>query len=84
VVLVHELDQPAGAGRHRAHARRRFLIEDGKLVSAVNNFRFNESVAKVFERCHALGSEAPLVELQSRCPAVRTHEFNLASVSDAV
>ncbi len=30
-----------------------FWVEDGKIVSAVNNFRFNESVVKVFEprRC---------------------------------
>lgn len=62
-----------------------FLIEDGKLVSAVNNFRFNESVAKAFERCDALGADAPFVgSPESRCPAMRTHEFNLASVSEAV
>jgi predicted Zn-dependent protease len=62
-----------------------FLVEGGKLVSAVNNFRFNESVAKVFEHADALGKEAVLVgRPDSRCPAVRTHEFNLASVSDAV
>ncbi len=62
-----------------------FLVEDGRIVSAVNNFRFNESVAKAFERCDALGKEAPLVgSPESRCPALRTHEFNLASVSEAV
>lgn len=62
-----------------------FLVEDGKVVSAVNNFRFNESVAKVFERCDALSDSAPNVGgPERRCPAVRTHEFNLASVSDAV
>jgi predicted Zn-dependent protease len=62
-----------------------FLVEHGKIVSAVNNFRFNESVAKVFEHADALGKEPVLVgRPDSRCPAVRTHEFNLASVSDAV
>ena len=62
-----------------------FLIEDGKLVSAVNNFRFNESVAKALERCDALGADAPTVwSPETRCPALRTHEFNLASVSEAV
>ncbi len=62
-----------------------FLIEKGKLVSAVNNFRFNESVAKALERCDALGSEAPAIgSPEVRCPALRTHEFNLASVSEAV
>jgi predicted Zn-dependent protease len=62
-----------------------FLVEDGKIVSAVNNFRVNESVAKVFEHADALGKEAALVGRPDvRCPAVRTHEFNLAAVSDAV
>jgi predicted Zn-dependent protease len=62
-----------------------FLVEDGKIVSAVNNFRFNESVAKVFEHCDALSKDAVLMgRPDSRAPAVRTHEFNLASVSDAV
>jgi predicted Zn-dependent protease len=62
-----------------------FLIEKGKLVSAVNNFRFNESVAKAFERCDALSADAPTVwSPENRCPALRTHEFNLASVSEAV
>lgn len=62
-----------------------FLVEDGKIVSAVNNFRFNESVAKAFERCDALGAETAAVGgPESRCPALRTNEFNLASVSEAV
>jgi predicted Zn-dependent protease len=62
-----------------------FLIEDGKIVSAVNNFRFNESVEKVFEHCDALTRDTVLMgRPDSRAPALRTHEFNLASVSDAV
>jgi predicted Zn-dependent protease len=62
-----------------------FLVEDGKIVSAVNNFRFNESVEKVFEHCDALSKDTVLMgRPDSRAPSVRTHEFNLASVSDAV
>ncbi|MBK7864377.1 MAG: TldD/PmbA family protein [Archangiaceae bacterium] len=62
-----------------------FLVEQGKVVAAVNNFRFNESVAQAFARCDGLGREAPAVGApESRCPALRTREFNLASVSEAV
>jgi len=62
-----------------------FLVEKGKVVSAVNNFRFNESVAKAFERCDAVSADAPAIwSPETRCPALRTHEFNLASVSEAV
>ena len=66
-----------------------FLIEDGKVVAPVNNFRFNESPAAVLRNTEALGkvfsrtagnSFAPAL----RAPALRAHEFNLASVSAAV
>ncbi len=62
-----------------------FVIEDGKVAGAVNAFRFNESVAGLLERCDAIaagpgeGDDASVY-----APALRTQEFNLASVSDAV
>lgn len=62
-----------------------FLIEDGAVAHAVNNFRFNESVAGLLERCDRIAAGPGAVDDASVfAPALRTHEFNLASVSDAV
>ncbi|HET7505257.1 MAG TPA: TldD/PmbA family protein [Kofleriaceae bacterium] len=64
-----------------------FLIENGRIAHPVNNFRFNESPVQMLARCDGLGTtEIPSgVEGGSvRVPAVRTHEFNLASISEAV
>jgi predicted Zn-dependent protease len=63
-----------------------FLIEEGKLGEPVNNFRFNESPVNMLARADALGKESVRVPGYPalRAPALRTHEFNLASVSDAI
>lgn len=66
-----------------------FLIEDGRVVSAVNNFRFNESPAAMLHNVEALGSglSRPLGEFgggDALVPALRAHDFNLVSVSSAV
>jgi predicted Zn-dependent protease len=60
-----------------------FLIENGKVVAPVNNFRWNESPMTMLK--NADGMTAPVVVSSSmRCPAIRTHEFHLATISDAV
>jgi predicted Zn-dependent protease len=64
-----------------------FLIENGAVVGPVNNFRFNESPVQMLARCDAIGH--PVIPGGGeggglRVPALRTHEFNLASISDAV
>lgn len=59
-----------------------YLIEDGAIVAPVNNFRFNESPVQVLARCDGLS--AGVLTEGWRVPAVRTHEFNLASISEAV
>lgn len=62
-----------------------FLIEDGAVTTPVNNFRFNQSVIEALAKVDALTKDTATVEDPSvRMPALRTHEFNLASVSDAV
>ncbi|MCC6993265.1 MAG: TldD/PmbA family protein [Deltaproteobacteria bacterium] len=64
-----------------------FLIEDGKVVAPVNNFRYNESPVKMLKNADALGKDAvrlATADGRMRVPALRTHEFNLASTSDAV
>jgi predicted Zn-dependent protease len=62
-----------------------FLIEKGAVVGPVNNFRFNESPVNMLARADALSAKAVQVPASAiRVPALRTHEFNLASISDAV
>jgi len=64
-----------------------FLIENGQVVAPVNNFRYNESPVKMLKNADALAQvTTPLAwwEGSLRVPALRTHDFNLASVSDAV
>lgn len=62
-----------------------FLIENGAIVGPVNNFRFNQSVAEAFARCDALSTEVLATsDAESVSPALRTHDFLLASISEAV
>lgn len=63
-----------------------FLIEGGRVVGPVNNFRFNESPASVLASCDALTAETVRVPGDTvwRVPALRAHDFNMASVSAAV
>jgi predicted Zn-dependent protease len=60
-----------------------FLIEEGEVTGPVNNFRFNESPINMLKNADALAREAVRI-YDMRVPALRSHEFNLASVSDAV
>lgn len=61
-----------------------FLIENGRIVAPVNNFRFNQSVAEAFLKCDALSSELSAVDVDAVAPAMRTHDFLLASSSEAI
>jgi len=64
-----------------------FLIERGEIVGPVNNFRFNESPITMLRNADALSRDTarpPDGDGHMRVPALRTHEFNLASISDAV
>jgi predicted Zn-dependent protease len=61
-----------------------FLIENGAITRPVNNFRFNESPVHMLTRCDALGASVVVAEGNRRVPPLRTHEFNLASISEAV
>jgi predicted Zn-dependent protease len=64
-----------------------FLIERGAIAGPVNNFRFNHSAAELLQRCDGLGA-AEVVYLDGgsrmRAPLLRSHEFNLTSVSEAI
>jgi predicted Zn-dependent protease len=62
-----------------------FLIEDGRVTAPVNNFRFNESPVTMLKNVEAMTREtfrSPASRV--RAPAIRTADFNLASVSEAV
>lgn len=61
-----------------------FLIERGEIVAPVNNFRFNESPHTMLKNCDGLTKSVIPPVFEVRVPALRTHDFNLASVSDAV
>jgi predicted Zn-dependent protease len=68
-----------------------FLIENGKVVTAVNGFRFNQSIADLLRNLDAAGrpervaaSESSSVGMPILAPPMRVREFNLASRSDAV
>ncbi|HXQ21157.1 MAG TPA: TldD/PmbA family protein [Candidatus Acidoferrales bacterium] len=64
-----------------------FLIENGAVTGPVNNFRFNESPLTMLRNADALGRDTvrvPDAGGRLRVPALRTHEFNLASISAAV
>ena len=59
-----------------------FLVENGAIAGPVNNFRFNESPVHMLVKSDLLGT--PWIAGGMRVPALRTHEFNLASISEAV
>jgi predicted Zn-dependent protease len=64
-----------------------FLIENGAIAHPVNNFRFNESPVQMLARCDGLGATAIPSGVEGgamRVPILRSHEFNLASTSEAV
>jgi len=64
-----------------------FLIENGAISHPVNNFRFNESPVQMLARCDGLGPTTTPTGVEGgalRVPVVRTHEFNLASISEAI
>ncbi len=59
-----------------------FLIENGAIVAPVMNFRFNESPVHMLTKCDAL--TPPVLAGGMRVPALRTHDFHLASISEAI
>ena len=67
-----------------------YLVEDGEIVGAVNNFRFNESPLDVLGRVvetgrteRALSREWGEWMRRSAMPALRVADFNMSSVSPA-
>jgi predicted Zn-dependent protease len=67
-----------------------YLIEDGEVTGAVNNFRFNESPLDLLRRASQAGvSEATLPRewgdwvTRAAMPSLRIPDFHMSSVSQA-
>ncbi|MHB8219572.1 MAG: metallopeptidase TldD-related protein [Acidimicrobiales bacterium] len=67
-----------------------YVVEDGRVVGATNNFRFNESPVDLLARAteagasqRALGREFGEWMSRTRMPAIRVPDFNMSSVSPA-
>lgn len=68
-----------------------YLVENGEVVGAVNNFRFNESPVALLDRFTAAGETVPAVSREwgeyfprTAMPALRIPDFNMSSVSEAL
>ena len=65
-----------------------FLVENGRIKSPVNNFRFNESPARVLANAQLWTKDTFRVpndnDATIRVPAILTDDFHMASVSAAV
>jgi predicted Zn-dependent protease len=67
-----------------------YLVEDGEVVGAVNNFRFNESPVAMLGRITEAGTTVPTLPREwndyftrAAMPPVRVEGFNMSSVSQA-
>ena len=67
-----------------------YVVEDGQVVGATNNFRFNESPVDLLSRAtevgatvRALGREYGEYLNRTKMPALRVPDFNMSSVSQA-
>jgi len=59
-----------------------WLVEDGKVVAPVSNFRFNDGPARVMQDVQAMSAPVPAGSMLA--PAIRVGDFNFSSKSDAV
>ncbi|MEV4255446.1 metallopeptidase TldD-related protein, partial [Spirillospora sp. NPDC049652] len=67
-----------------------YLVEDGEVVGAVNNFRFNESPVDLLGRLAEVGGSVPTLAREwsdyfqrTAMPPVRVPDFNMSTVSQA-
>ena len=60
-----------------------FLIEGGKIVRAVKNFRWNEAPLIMLNKIEEIG-RAERTRVGQVMPSMRVKDFNFASLSDAV
>jgi len=67
-----------------------YLVEDGKIAGAVNNFRFNESPVDLLGRVTEVGAALPTLPREwgdyfsrAAMPPLRVPDFNMSTVSQA-
>jgi predicted Zn-dependent protease len=67
-----------------------YLVENGEVTGAVNNFRFNESPVAMLDRITEAGATQPTLPREwndyftrAAMPPLRIEEFNMSSVSQA-
>jgi predicted Zn-dependent protease len=67
-----------------------YLVENGEVTGAVNNFRFNDSPISLFDRFAAATETVPSFSREwgdyfprTATPALRVPDFNMSSVSQA-
>jgi predicted Zn-dependent protease len=67
-----------------------FLVENGEVQGAVNNFRFNESPIDLLGRITEVGRSEPTLSREwsdyfrrTAMPAIRVPDFNMSTVSQA-
>ncbi|BBX62280.1 hypothetical protein MSAS_14540 [Mycobacterium saskatchewanense] len=67
-----------------------YLVEDGEVTAAVNNFRFNESPLDLLRRATEAGSSEPTLPREwgdwvtrAAMPSLRIPDFHMSSVSQA-
>lgn len=67
-----------------------YLVEDGQVVGAVNNFRFNESPIDLLGRVTEAGRSGPALAREradafrrTAMPPLRIPDFNMSTVSSA-
>jgi predicted Zn-dependent protease len=67
-----------------------FLVEDGEVKGAVNNFRFNMSPVDMLAQSTELGASGPTMAREFgdyfsfiKAPPIRVRDFNMSSVSEA-
>jgi predicted Zn-dependent protease len=67
-----------------------YLVEDGAVTAAVNNFRFNESPVDLLGRITQVGRTEPTISREwgdyfsrTAMPALRVPDFNMSTVSQA-
>jgi len=68
-----------------------YLVENGEVTGAVNNFRFNDSPVGMLDRLDEVGQSAPCLPREwsdyfprTAAPALRVAGFNMSSVSRAL
>ncbi len=59
-----------------------WLVEKGKVVAPVRNFRFNDSPVNVLKNVEAMSASVPVGSMIA--PAIRARDFKFTSKSDAV